>query len=405
MSRLKKMFNHLSSYGQQETGINRIAYSKEEQDALAYLIAIAEENGFLTRKDAVGNLIITRLGTDPSLAVIATGSHIDSVYEAGKYDGLVGVISGLEIFLRLNDKQIKTKRSLELIVFACEESARFGVATIGSKVMTGHFKPNILKLKDKDGVTLKDALIQWGYEPEKLNSAVRKKNEVDYFIELHTEQGPVLERENKEIGLVTGIAAPTRFQVCLKGEASHSGATPMSYRKDALVGASEIILELEKLAYQEVKYKTVATCGVLEIKSGAMNVVPGEVIFQIDIRSINYPSKKRVVDQFTSLVNHVSTKRHLQAEIKLLSDEKPVLLDKPLIKKLEKICLKHKVEFTHLPSGAGHDAMNMSRICKTGMLFIPSKEGISHNPKEYTSFEAIERGVSLLEEIICDLAK
>lgn len=405
MLRFEKIFDQLSSYGQKEGGINRIAYSKEEQSALNFLTALAKENGFLTRKDAVGNLIITRLGTDRSLSSIATGSHIDSVYNGGKYDGVVGVISALEVLLRLNDKQIKTRRSIELIVFACEESARFGVATIGSKVMTGNFKSDLLQLKDKNQVTLHEALLQCDYQPDKLESAIRKKDEIEYFIELHTEQGPILERENKEIGLVTGIAAPTRFEVTLRGEASHSGSTPMNYRKDALVAASKIILELEKLAFKEVKYKTVATCGVLNITSSAMNVIPGEVRLQIDIRSIDYASKKRVVDQFTTLVDKVSKERNLQAKIDLLSDEIPTLLDKELLELIKSICIKKKIEFTELPSGAGHDAMNMARVYKTAMIFLPSKEGLSHNPKEYTSLASIAQGVQLLEKVIYKLAK
>lgn len=400
------MFNKLTTYGETNKGINRLAYTKEEQDALSYLTKIALDNKLSVKKDSIGNLFIKRKGINDFLPVVAMGSHIDSVYNGGKYDGTIGVIAGLEVLLSLNEYSIKTKHSIELIVFACEESARFGTATIGSKAMTGNIKKSeLLSLKDKNNVSFKDALHKVGLNLQEIDSVRRKKSEFSSFIELHIEQGPILEQNDIDIGIVTGVSAPTRFKVTILGESSHSGSTPMNFRKDALTGAAEIILRLEDIAKKEAHLGTVSTIGVTNVYPGAMNVVPGQVELLVDIRSINAQSKMRVVNQFSREINEICTGRNLISEIELLSDEIPTLLDKNIIEKTKNICESFDYSYKKMPSGAGHDAMNMASFCKTGMIFIPSEDGLSHNPKEFTKMSEIEKGAKVLYELIVKLAK
>ncbi len=399
------MFSNITSYGESNQGINRIAYSEEEQRALEYLKEIALVNQLLVKKDAIGNLIIRRKGIDESLPIVAMGSHIDSVYNGGKFDGVIGVVAGLEILFSLNDASIRTKRSIELIVFACEESARFGTATIGSKAMIGNLKKSeLLKLKDKDEITFKDALNNLGLDLNQLSTVKRQATEFLSFIELHIEQGPILEEKNKDIGIVTGVAAPTRFKIIVLGEASHSGSTPMNYRKDALAGASEITLSLEEIAIKEAHYKTVATIGASNVYPGAMNVIPGQVELLVDIRSINRQSKFRVVEKFTRIVNEICKRRNLKFEIQLLSDEVPTLMNERIIEYTKEICETLNYSYQKIPSGAGHDAMNMASLCKTGMIFVSSRDGLSHNPNEFTKLNDIEKGIKVLESLVVKLA-
>ena len=241
------------------------------------------------------------------------GSHLDTVYQGGKYDGVVGVTAALEVVKRLNEKGIDTDHPIEIISFACEESARFGVSTLGSKAMAGIFnKEKVRFLKDRNGVTLEEALSLCALEIDSVDHASRKDENIKAFFELHIEQGPVLVSENKKIGIVTGIAAPVRFSIKIIGTPSHSGTTPMSMRNDALLGASEIVLELEKIAINEQNYGTVATVGVLDIQSGAMNVVPGEVEIKVDIRGTSLESRQRVLDHLNRTIELVKRVRHLE---------------------------------------------------------------------------------------------
>src|SRR5690625_1481511 len=351
---LQKGLETLNKFGYTDNGISRLAYTEAEQRAVEFLITSFENEGMDVTVDGVGNVIARREGADPTLPAVACGSHIDTVYHAGKYDGTVGVIAGLEMIRYLNEKQIETKHPIEVIVFACEESARFGVATIGSKLMTGIYEKDVLQsFTDKTGMTILDALNQCEIDTKK--QVHRKSSELKVFYELHIEQGPVLEKVNKQIGIVTGIAAPTRFRLNIHGQAAHSGSTPMSDRKDAFLGAAEIALALEEAAYREMDYGTVATVGTCEIKDGAMNVVPGKTEMLIDIRSISMQSKERVVEQFVQAVKAVETKRNLIVHMNKLCDELPVVMDKDVIQSIKNSCEHHGFTYVEMASGAGQD--------------------------------------------------
>lgn len=406
VKRLQKTLNKINEFGYSDKGINRLAYSTEEQAGLEYLIHEMKEAGMDIQRDAIGNVIARREGTNPDLPAVACGSHIDTVYDGGQYDGTVGVVAGLEVIRMLNDKEIMTKHPIELIIFACEESARFGVATIGSKAMTGQMeKAAVLDLQDKDGISFAEALQERDLDVEGWNQVERHEKSLKVFYEVHVEQGIVLEHEQKQIGVVTGIAAPTRFDLKVSGQAAHSGATPMWLRKDALLGAAEIALEIERAGRLEASKGTVATVGYCNVSPGAMNVVPGEVALQIDIRSIEQQSKQNVVQKMLHKIDEVSEQRGVLVEYNQLCDEEPVKIDDQVKASIKDTCHQLGLTYNEMPSGAGHDAMNMAKRYPTGMIFVPSKDGISHNKDEYTSIDDMMNGVLVLKEEILKAAE
>jgi hydantoinase/carbamoylase family amidase len=405
IKRIERTLNEINRFGYSDKGINRLAYSKDEQQASGYLIQACQEEGMQVRVDECGNIIARREGVNPDLPVVAFGSHLDSVIQGGKYDGTIGVVAGLEVIRMLNEKRIETEHPIELISFACEESSRFGVSTIGSKMMAGKItKESISQLTDQKGISIHEAFTECGLNFEHVEKAARSKQEFKAFLEMHIEQGPYLETTNNKIGIVTGIAAPTRLKVEVNGKASHSGTTSMDYRKDALLGASEIALYLERLAKSESGNGTVATIGVMDVKPGAMNVVPGFVDMYIDIRGTSTTSKLDVLNDLLLCFRDVSSRRGLMIDWEVLSDEEPVLLDQNLTKLLSETCEKLGISYVQMPSGAGHDVMNMAHLCPSGLIFVPSLDGLSHHPNEFTALDEIVIGIKLLEEMILNLS-
>ncbi len=404
LKRIEQSLIEINRFGYSEQGMNRLAYTESERQAIDYMIKLFEEEGMKVIIDPVGNVIARREGTDPTLPAVVTGSHLDTVYNGGKYDGTLGVIAGLEVVRYLNEQNIETKHPIEIVIFACEESARFGVSTIGSMAMIGEFKEELLQLKDKDGISLRTAMENCSLNIERIEQAERKKEEIKVFYELHIEQGPVLENEGKQIGIVTGIAAPTRFHLEVVGEAAHSGTTPMPLRKDALLGAAEIALSLEQSALKEVENDTVATVGKCEVVSGSMNVIPEKVTMTIDIRSIHFKSKRKVVSELYQIIELIEKKRDVKVSISQLCNDRPIKMNDDIIHFLVQSCEKLNLSYRQMPSGAGHDAMMMAKRFPTGLIFVPSKNGISHNKEEFTSLEQIGAGVSLLKEAILQAA-
>lgn len=340
--------------------------------------------------DAVGNVIAKREGLNPELPAVACGSHIDTVYNGGKYDGTIGVLAGLELVRHLNEYDIKTEHPIEVIIFACEESARFGAATIGSKAMTGLLRgADVESLVDKDGIKLYEALTKCGFNPKHLSTAKRGSDELKAFYELHIEQGPVLEESSTPIGIVTGIAAPTRFNLIINGQAAHSGTTPMNYRKDAFLGATEIALALENAVQTETKFGTVVTIGECIVTPGAMNVVPEKAELKIDIRSTSELSKQRMKQHLLQTIEQVSKKRDLSISTIELCDDRPVEMDEDCIQAIKDSCEELNLTYVEMASGAGHDTMNIALLCPVGMVFVPSENGLSHNKAEYTLWKKL----------------
>ncbi|MGB6330062.1 MAG: Zn-dependent hydrolase [Halarcobacter sp.] len=404
--RLEHEMEEVSKFGAlKPRGINRLAYSKEEKEARAYLKSLMLDLGMQIREDAVGN-IFGRLEGREDLAPVASGSHLDSVPYGGCFDGTLGVFTALEAIRVIKEKGFSHKRPLELIIFSCEESSRFNMATMGSKVMTGKLDLDKIKsLKDKNGISIYEAAKDFGCDVDNLDSAKLKKDDIYAYVELHIEQGPVLENKQIPVGIVTGIAAPIRYELIIKGRADHSGATPMNMRKDALVTAAKIIVGIEDIASQKIWKTLVATVGFANAVPGVLNVIPGEVKLGIDIRDIDKNNLEKADELIIELIENLVKKDDLKYELKQLSKDYPVKLDEELVDLIEQEAIDLGVEYIKLPSGAGHDAMHMPEISTlTGMIFVPCKEGISHNIAEEVNMNDVFQATEVLSKTLLTLA-
>ncbi|MDY0212524.1 MAG: M20 family metallo-hydrolase [Desulfuromonadaceae bacterium] len=404
MDNFRHDFNSIAQCGiLANGGLTRLALSPPDQEARAYLIKIMREEGLKVHIDAAGNIHGLLEGRNPELAAVAIGSHLDSVPQGGHYDGVIGVLAGIEVARRLKSADLHPLRSLKIVNFSAEESSRFGVATLGSKAITGKITTEELKqITDNEGTSFYTALQQSGCDIDALTHEVIGKDDIYAFLELHIEQGGILERKNIDIGLVTAIAAPSRFDLTLTGRSDHSGNTPMHMRRDALAGAAEVVLAVEDIACNS-GVSGVGTVGVLKVEPGAMNVVPGRVHLQIDIRDTSMEAKNHAVAELQRRIELIAQKRNLGISIKMLCNDEPITLDSTLRKRIQHLACTMNITTMEMISGAGHDAMHFAAIAPTALLFIPSIEGISHNINEQSSFEAIAKGIELLYACVQDL--
>ncbi|GIM48021.1 Zn-dependent hydrolase [Collibacillus ludicampi] len=400
--RLYRDLQAVNEFGKTEGGWNRLAYTVSERNAVRYFLKLCKELGLETRFDSIGNAYARWNGENQNGPVVLCGSHLDTVRNGGQFDGALGVFAALEAVRTMKEKGIVPYYPLEIVAFACEESSRFGMSTIGSKAVAGLLEEQkVRQLTDRDGFSFEQAIQPFGYSLDNFRSLIR--TDLLAFVELHIEQGPILEATGDKIGIVTAIAAPTRLKVTIRGTASHSGATAMSYRRDALPAAAEFILAAEQCGRSEESHGTVVTVGVCEVFPGAMNVVPGEVRMQVDIRSVNSGSKQRVVQALKDRLKTICQSRTLEWEWTLISDESPVFMSDELKLMIEEICAARQIPYRLMPSGAGHDAMNLVHCCPSALMFVPSVSGISHNPAEYTSPEDIAIGAGVLYDVLAML--
>ena len=404
--RFERNFNAISEFGALKGGgLTRLAFSKEDLEARKFLINLIEKNGFKLKIDNVGNIYaIYDDGCEADTKPVCVGSHIDSVPNGGFYDGTLGVMAGLEALTAIKEAGIKLKRPLWLINFSCEESSRFKTATIGSKIISGKLgEQRLHELKDEDGISLFEAMSAAGFKPQNLDEAILKENSLHAYLELHIEQGPVLERSVISVGVVSGIAAPIRFEITIQGKADHSGATPMNMRSDALLAASHIIIAANKFAKN--KKTAVATVGYVHAKPGVLNVVPGEARLGVDLRDIDKASLEELNLELRNFVGELSRELKFSYEIRELSNDEPVKLSEHAINLLEDEAAKLGVETLTLPSGAGHDAMNLTKLASSvGMLFIPCVDGISHNTKEAINFKDAVAATKILTNALIRLS-
>ena len=404
--RFERNFNAISEFGALKGGgLTRLAFSKEDLEARKFLINLIEKNGFKLKIDNVGNIYaIYDEGCEADAKPVCVGSHIDSVPNGGFYDGTLGVMAGLEALSSIKEAGIKLKRPLWLINFSCEESSRFKTATIGSKIISGKLSQQRLhELKDEDGISLFEAMSAAGFKPQNLDEAILKENSLHAYLELHIEQGPVLERSAISVGVVSGIAAPIRFEITIRGKADHSGATPMNMRSDALLAASHIIIAANKFAKN--KKTAVATVGYVHAKPGVLNVVPGETRLGVDLRDIDKKSLDELNLELRNFIKELSCELKFSYEIRELSSDEPVKLSEHAINLLEDEAAKLGVKTLTLPSGAGHDAMNLTKLANSvGMLFIPCVDGISHNTKEAINFKDAVAATKILTNALIRLS-
>ena len=404
--RFEANFNAISEFGALKGGgLTRLAFSKEDLEAREFLINLIEKNGFKLKIDNVGNIFaIYDDGCEADVKPVCVGSHIDSVPNGGFYDGTLGVMAGLEALSSIKEAGIKLKRPLWLINFSCEESSRFKTATIGSKIISGKLSQQRLhELKDEDGISLFEAMSAAGFKPQNLDEAILKENSLHAYLELHIEQGPVLERSDISVGVVSGIAAPIRFEITIQGKADHSGATPMNMRSDALLAASHIIIAANKFAKN--KKTAVATVGYVHAKPGVLNVVPGEARLGVDLRDIDKASLEELNLELRNFVGELSRELKFSYEIRELSSDEPVKLSEHAINLLEDEAKKLGIKTLTLPSGAGHDAMNLTKLASSvGMLFIPCVDGISHNIAEAINFDDAVAATKILTNALIRLS-
>jgi hydantoinase/carbamoylase family amidase len=402
--RLARDLRGLSRIGLHEDGsVTRVAFSVTELRARHYMIHLLQQAGLAVRMDGIGNLI-ARLDADEPGPAVALGSHVDSVPHGGRFDGAVGVVGALEIARAIREAGVRLRRPLEVLVFAAEESSRFGFSTIGSSAMAGVADPDrLLALTDKNGERLGDILERFGITRQDVAAVRRRPGEIGHYLELHIEQGRVLLEAGKRIGVVRSIAAPCRLRVVFRGRADHSGATPMHLRRDALVAAARLVAHVEDVCRTPRATPVVGTVGVIDAKPGAMNVVPGEATLWIDLRSTSPAERTACRDAVLAEARRLAGARQLGLEVQTLMEDAPVAMDPEVTALLDRVATDRGVDHLLMDSGAGHDAMQMAHIAKTGMLFIPCREGISHNAREWTSIEDIALGTELLLDAVLRL--
>lgn len=402
--RLQKDFDAMAQLTGLGEGVNRPAFTDADWEGRQYIIDCMNDAGLDVEIDGFGNVIGYKVGTNPDLPVVMIGSHTDSVPNGGNYDGVVGVLSAIEAVRSMIDDGFEQEHTIAVVDFMCEESSRFGAATLGSKAMRGKLTLNDLhRLVDTQGITLYDVLKGRNLNPDAIESMAYNRP-VKAFIEIHIEQGKVLEHEQKQIGIVSGIAGPERFYVTIRGNADHSGATPMNLRHDALCGASKIILGIEEVTSMQEEPPVVGTVGIAEVVPGAMNVIPGAVKLGVDIRSISKVARDSVVFLIKELIDVIAEKRGLSYTIEPISKDHPVSMHPLMVKEIERAVTSLQLEYMIMPSGAGHDAMHWAEVAPTGMIFIPCRDGISHNPAEFAAMDDIVAGAEVLENVIKNIS-
>ena len=395
--RLEEHFEAMSLVGKLgETGTFRPAHSKEEKQAFTLASTWMHQAGMTTRIDNFGNLIGHLQGTNPELPVLMLGSHLDSQPYGGRFDGVAGVLCAIEAITTLTEQGIKPQRSIEVISFADEEGWRFNKGLFGSRGILGKLEEGELQRTDKDGITRQQALKDFGCDPTKFTDSEYKPGSIFCYLELHIEQGPILDLANKPIGVVSGISGPLWLTVKLKGMAGHTGSVPMQMRRDALVGAAEIIVALNEIANQVPGAETVGTVGTINVFPASRNIIPEEVTFTVDLRDIDLDRRNRYEAQLRQRIEAITQKHQLTYQITEDTNNPPRYCAGWLKDIIRNQCTAAGLDAPELMSGPFHDALALSYACDYGMIFIRCKDGISHNPLEYASYEDLSLGAEVL---------
>lgn len=384
--------------------VTRVVFSEADLRARAYVKSLCREAGLEVQEDAIGNTFARWIGTEPELAPVGTGSHIDAIPNAGLYDGCVGVLGGLEAIRVLQQLGYQPRRSIELVIFTAEEPTRFGIGCLGSRMMAGVLSPGqAIMLRDKDGRGLNELRADAGFKGP-LESVLLAKGRFHQFVELHIEQGPILEQEGIDVGLVTHIAAPASMRILIEGEGGHAGGKLMPGRKDALTAAAELILALEAAAKATQSIDTVGTVGVCEVFPGAVNSIPARVRLETDIRDIDAARRDGVIAQLKSACAEVARRRGVRIDTEMVNADPPATCDAAILDAMEQAAKEAGKTSKRMVSRAYHDSLFMARIAPVAMLFIPCRGGVSHRPDEYASPEWIGSGVHVLARTLAALS-
>ena len=391
-ARLESRIKALGQFGANpEGGVSRVAFSDADIAGREYIASLMRAAGLTVRVDAAGNLIGRREGTDTRLAPIVLGSHTDSVPGGGNYDGPVGVIGAIEAIELMNAQRLKTRHPIEVVSFVDEEGG-----TVGSRGMIGELDEGALNEQSHSGFTAREGIRRLGGNPEQLAGAARKHGDIAAYLELHIEQGAILEESNLDIGVVEGIVGIRWWDVTIDGIANHAGTTPMNRRRDALLSAAELALAVNRIA-NEMPGRQVATVGRIQALPGAPNVIPGKVRMSLEIRDLDSAKMQQVFDQVEAEAKRIASQRNTPISFDELDVAiKPAPTDPRVRDLIAKAAQSLGLKYQRMPSGAGHDAQHIARIAPAGMIFVPSVGGISHSPKEYTSPEDMANGVNVL---------
>ncbi|MBS4219636.1 Zn-dependent hydrolase [Bacillus sp. FJAT-49711] len=380
---------------QSKPGWTRRPFTPWYEKGRAWLKQQMEQCGLQVSIDAGGNLIGKLVGSEAHLKPIMIGSHTDTVTGGGRFDGIIGVIAGIEIARRLQETGTALRHTLEIVDFTAEEPSDFGISTIGSRAMVGNLTLEMLKRTDQTGLVLEDGIRMMGGNPDIIAEKARKPGDVSLYLELHIEQGPILEQNNMKLGVVTGIVGIHRYRVIVEGKPNHAGTTPMNMRFDALTGASELVLELESLCKSDYSDPVVGTVGKFTNEPNGANIIPGKVTFEFEVRSIDSEIIDNIINSFFKFAALVAAERSLDIRLDNLSKSDSIRVLPNIQGKIAAACTATG-KTQYLPSGAGHDANQLAGIAPVGMIFVPSREGRSHCPEEWTDYADVALGVEAL---------
>ena len=401
--RLLSDIEKLASFSDDDPpGTSRLVFAGADQNARAWLKSLCRDAGLAVREDAVGNMFARWLGTRPELAAIGTGSHIDAIPHSGKFDGTVGVLGGLEAIRALQQSGFQPQRSIELLLFTAEEPTRFGLGCLGSRMLGGSLNSAAdANLKDSEGRTLAELRAAAGFHGS-LDEVRLPDGYYAGFVELHIEQGPLLEREKLAVGIVTSIAAPAALRISVEGEGGHAGGVLMPDRKDAFCAAAEIVLAIEQRALATGSVDTCATVGKCHVYPGAVNSIPSRVEMEADIRDTDEERRNQVLREIGEACQRVAAKRNVQVKITPINADAPAACSPHIVEAMVQAADESGLGYKKMVSRAYHDSLFMARIAPVGMVFIPCRGGVSHRPDEYSAPQEIEDGAKVLA---CTLAK
>ncbi|WP_264740176.1 M20 family metallo-hydrolase [Cytobacillus firmus] len=403
--RLASRLDELSRIGLMDSGgVTRPGYSAEEKEAKELVIKWMKNAGLTVTADGAGN-VFGRLDGKTERPSIASGSHVDSVPNGGHFDGPLGVLSALEVAEAWKETGYIPEKPYEVVIFSDEEGSRFKSSLTGSRAFMGQLKPEEMdSLQDENGKSFRDVLNEYGSSAEECLKAGENRREIETFVEVHIEQGKVLERENQPVGVVKGIAGPASLEVTFTGEAGHAGNTPMAGRRDPLVAASLFVAAIENFPKQ-VSDTAVATVGKLNVHPNGFNVIAQEVILTVDIRDIFEETRNQLLDQIKNEAVKIAEERRINVQMNLNAKIKPLPIDESLQAGIAESLEKFDIKPVYIPSGAGHDTMIVGTEMPAAMLFVRSRDGISHNPREWTSLNDCVYGVHVLKDFVEGLMK
>ena len=404
--RLQRQIDELAAISEAPAPVvTRVLFSEADLKGRHFVKSLCREAGLEIREDAVGNLFARWPGSDANLPPIATGSHTDAIPNAGKFDGVVGVLGGLEAMRALKQAGFTPRRGIELIIFTAEEPTRFGIGCLGSRLLSGALPlEKAATLRDQDGKALEDWRRHADFGATELSTVKLAKNCYAGFVELHIEQGPLLEQESIPIGVVEKIAAPSTLRIELTGVGGHAGAVLMPGRHDASLAGAEIALAVEQAALTSGSPDTVATTGVFRIEPGAVNSVPCRAWLEIDLRDTRVDTRDVALEKIEGAVPEICKRRGVEFQIERVNCDAPAFCDARLVETVMGVCRELGLPVKKMISRAYHDSLFMAQVCPTTMIFIPCRDGVSHRPDEYSSPEQIRNGVTVLAHTLAKLA-